>query len=336
MADLESVKFGTLVRLLSAVGQRSHGYELHKKTGLSLRYIYDILPALIEAGFLCDAGHDVDEGRKYVSLTQKSKAFVNAYGSIISKKHHGVLFPTTLLDLDGVIFQRPWNDPSNDACSVSTWDVLFKRLNAYDEHERLKRKFMNGTFKSYNEWTNEACRVLYAKGLNRQIFYEVIKSRKYNRGVKQTLETLLANGVVVGVITGSFYELAERVKEDFGFDIAIHAHCRLEFDEDGKLLENGWEISQTDYEGKATFLKEFGKTLKTSLDKIAYVGDDVNDIAIFKKVGLAIAFNPTKDKVRKSAKVVIEGKDLRRILPCLLTEPLLKEAMQTRTVSASS
>ena len=43
----------------------------------------------------------------------------------------------------------------------------------------------------------------------------------------------------------------------------------------------------------------------------------MNDIPIFKEVGLAIAFNPRKKEVRKAADIVINSNDLRDILPYL-------------------
>ena len=54
--------------------------------------------------------------------------------------------------------------------------------------------------------------------------------------------------------------------------------------------------------------------LNISLDEIAYVGDNYNDIGAFKIVGLAIAFNSEEEEVKKFAKVIIDKKDLREIL----------------------
>ena len=61
------------------------------------------------------------------------------------------------------------------------------------------------------------------------------------------------------------------------------------------------------------------------LSECAYIGDDVNDIAVFDKVGLSIAFNSNKLKVNQAAKVVIESRNLKSILPHLCVrekEPL--------------
>lgn len=136
-----------------------------------------------------EAGYDPDERRKYVSLTEKRKALADIY----SQTRKRILYPIVLFDLDGVIFEKPW-DNASDRVSVSTWDLLFKKLNEYDEHERLKNMFINGVFE-YDAWTRKACRFLQTKGLSKQMFYEVIDSRRYNPGVKETLKTLLTNNV---------------------------------------------------------------------------------------------------------------------------------------------
>ncbi|MGB9684364.1 MAG: HAD family hydrolase [Candidatus Bathyarchaeales archaeon] len=319
MADLGSIKFENLGKILCSIGSRSHGYELHKKTGLSLRYIYEVLPVLIEAGLLKEVNLENTDGRKYVTLTPKGMTLAEVFRDI-----YYCPYSVVLLDLDGVIFKRPWDDPSDDLVSVSTWDLLFKRLGAYDDHERLKKMFIDKKFNSYSEWTQEACRVLQSKGLTRKIFFEVIKSRRYNRGVRQTLKTLLENGFTVGVVTGSFYELAERVKEELGLNIHIHAHCRMEFDKKGSLV--GWETYPSDYKDKATLLKIIEK--KTPLKNVVYVGDDVNDIEIFDKVGLSIAFNAIKEKVRKRAKVIVDGDDLRKILPYVMVRSVPKALLK--------
>jgi len=44
------------------------------------------------------------------------------------------------------------------------------------------------------------------------------------------------------------------------------------------------------------------------------VGDGANDIPLLEKVGLSIAFN-AKPALKEVADVVVEGKDLREILP---------------------
>jgi phosphoserine phosphatase len=212
---------------------------------------------------------------------------------------------------------------------MSTWDLIFIRIGAYDVHEKLKEEFKKGQF-NYNEWTKKACDELKRRGLRKHMFDEVIKFREYTPGAKEVIKTLLENDVKVGIISGSFYELGERVIKDFELEnelkqkkIVIHAHCMLEFDPDsGELIRP--HIEATDYEDKASLLEVFTKIFNVSPEEIAYIGDDVNDIPIMRKVGLPIAFNTHKPSVIKAAKIVINKNDLREVLPYLGIKKELK------------
>jgi len=216
-----------------------------------------------------------------------------------------------LASVDGVIFERPWDETADEQVGAGIWDMLFKRLGIYEEHERLKNKYKAGEFKHYFEWTDAACAVLKEKGLDRETFYSTINSLRFTKGVRELFATLKAHNIKTGLITGSFYELAGRAKKELGVD-EIHAHCRLIFDSDGRLTD--WKIDRTDYTDKPTIVKLFCQTMNIPLERVLYIGDDVNDIPVSKEVGLFAAFNTTKTIVRESAKVTIDSKDLREVL----------------------
>jgi 3-deoxy-D-manno-octulosonate 8-phosphate phosphatase KdsC-like HAD superfamily phosphatase len=71
----------------------------------------------------------------------------------------------------------------------------------------------------------------------------------------------------------------------------------------------------TDWKDKVKFMKYIADLHRAKLSECVYVGDDVNDVPVFGRVGLSIAFNASKQSVRNAAKVVIDKKDLRQILP---------------------
>jgi phosphoserine phosphatase len=222
------------------------------------------------------------------------------------------MYRIVVFDLDGTIFEKPWNSTRKEV-AVSTWDALFDKLGIYDLHERLAKIFVEGGFKSYMEWTHCACCAFMARGLDIKTFNEVINSRPYVKGAKETFEVLKRNGIITAVISGSFEELALRAKNELGID-HILAHCRLEFDEKTGLLKD-WHLFATDWKDKIKFVSYIADLYKAKLEECVYVGDDVNDIPVFDKVGLSIAFNATKRRVMEAAKVVIKGNDLRKILP---------------------
>ena len=76
-----------------------------------------------------------------------------------------------ILDLDGVLFQKPWYESGDEKVAVSTWDILFQELGPtmYNMHEQLKENFKKEIFKNYLEWTANACGVLKSYGLTKDV-----------------------------------------------------------------------------------------------------------------------------------------------------------------------
>jgi phosphoserine phosphatase len=214
-------------------------------------------------------------------------------------------------DMDGVLFDVEGYNESGKKVAISTWNVVFDSIGIYHEHERLKEMFIKGYFPSYMEWTNEACKVLQRHGLTRTKFMEIINNRPLMESAKETLSELKKRGYKTAVITGSFEALAKRAKNLLGLDYTI-SHCKLIFDKDGNLKK--WRLIDCDFEGKLKHLEKLAKRLNLSLLECAYIGDEVNDIPIFRKVGLSIAFNCRKEEVKKAANIVIDEKDLKEVL----------------------
>ena len=214
-------------------------------------------------------------------------------------------------DMDGVLFDVAGYNENGKKVAISTWNAVFDKIGIYHEHERLKEMFIKGIFSSYMEWTDEACKVLQKHGLTKEKFMKIINSRTLMDGAKETLSELKKKGYKTALITGSFRALADRAKELLGLDEII-AHCALFFDENGHLKE--WKLIPCDFEGKVEYFNKLATKLNLSPQECACVGDEVNDIPIFKKAGLSIAFNCHKEKVKKVAQIVIDKKDLKEIL----------------------
>jgi len=214
-------------------------------------------------------------------------------------------------DMDGVLFDITGYDESGKKIAISTWNVVFDQADIYQEHERLKQMFINGIFPSYMEWTDEACRVLQRYRLTRDKFMKIINERPLMKGAKETLSELKKRGYRTALITGSFKALAERAQKLFGLDYIV-AHCELIFDNNGILKK--WQLIPCDFEGKIEYLEKLANQLNLDLSDCAYIGDEINDIPIFGKVGLSIAFNCFKEEVKKAAQIIIDKKDLREIL----------------------
>lgn len=79
---------------------------------------------------------------------------------------------TVVFDLDGTIVKG------------GSWPTLFRAMGASNEHADLLRRYMAGEFKSYMEWSDEACSVLKEKCLTKNLFYEVINGAPLTDGAE--------------------------------------------------------------------------------------------------------------------------------------------------------
>jgi phosphoserine phosphatase len=139
-------------------------------------------------------------------------------------------------------------------------------------------------------------------------------------GAQETLHYLRRHGVKTAIISSGISLLAERVKEELGIDYAFAN--RLRIDKRGHLSGEGEEIVPLN--NKGLILQELSIKAGIRLEESAAVGDSRFDIPLFQKAGLSIAFNTKDSVVRNSADVTIDNKDLRRILPWIVSD---KDAM---------
>ena len=77
--------------------------------------------------------------------------------------------------------------------------------------------------------------------------------------------------------------------------------------------------TEYDIDKKAEALEKIANREKIKLDECVFVGDYLNDLKAMQAAGLGIAFNSKEDKLKEVADVVIEKKDLREILPHILS-----------------
>jgi phosphoserine phosphatase len=185
-----------------------------------------------------------------------------------------------IFDMDGVLVDVDDYNEGDKKIAVSTWQVVFDKTGIYHEHKRLKEMFIKGEFPSYMEWTDAACRVLQENKLTKEKFLDIIHSRPLMSGAKEALAALKNRGYKTAVITGSFKALAERAQKELGLDFII-SHCDLIFDGNGGLQE--WKLTPCDFEGKAEYFHKLIQELNIKSLECAYIGDEINDISIFRE-----------------------------------------------------
>ncbi|MFO7722678.1 MAG: HAD hydrolase family protein [Bacteroidales bacterium] len=70
----------------------------------------------------------------------------------------------------------------------------------------------------------------------------------------------------------------------------------------------GVSFSYTGQEKKAVIIEQWAEKAGVALDEIAYIGDDINDLDVMRKVGFSAAPSDASQAVRKEVHVVLSAK----------------------------
>jgi HAD superfamily phosphoserine phosphatase-like hydrolase len=206
-------------------------------------------------------------------------------------------------DWDGTLVRMPMK---------YSWRIIDSALGCTEAGDAIAEKYKHNTI-SYLEWCEE-CVDLYRKsGLTEKMLKEIVdKNVTLHKGALETIGALKSRGIKVGIISGGMYNMYEYASDKFGLsvDYADFA-ARLKFDDRGALV--GGEYRESDFDGKLRVLKEYCKRAKATLEETLYVGDSHNDIPVF-EAATGIAFSSDSEELKRHAKYILKGDDLRGIL----------------------
>ena len=153
-------------------------------------------------------------------------------------------------------------------------------------------------------------RVATLAGLPESVFAEVQTRIRITTGAKETIAAIQLAGGKVGAVSGGFIQLLTPLAAELNLDFARANELEVI---DGKLT--GKVIGKIiDRSAKAESLREWSAI--SGLTNTVAVGDGANDLEMMAQADLGVAFN-AKPIVREKADVVIEGKDLRKLLELL-------------------
>lgn len=152
-------------------------------------------------------------------------------------------------------------------------------------------------------------RLALINGMNIDTVKQVADSLSLSSGAVETVNEVKRLGGIPVIITGGFDILAERVAELLGIEYVCCNHFRVESDR-----ITGVKEPIVTGGGKAEKLLGLASWLGVDPKHSVAVGDGANDIQMMKATGLSIAYNG-REKVCKTATVVVNGGDLRLILP---------------------
>jgi phosphoserine phosphatase len=153
-------------------------------------------------------------------------------------------------------------------------------------------------------------RVALLAGLPESIFEDIYRDRaRLMPGARTLVRTMRAQGAITGLVSGGFMPLAERIRDDVGFDVA--RANRLEV-ADGHLTGRVMEPI-VGPAAKLALLEELRARHRIPAEQTLAVGDGANDLPMLFAAGLGVAYH-AHAPVALKAPVAIEHADLRALL----------------------
>ena len=199
-----------------------------------------------------------------------------------------------VLDVDGTLIEE------------EVIDLLGKEAECEEEVALLTAQAMRG------ELDFEASlksRVSLLKGLSINVFDKIYHDLHLSKKAAKFIEVLQENQIEVGLVSGGFTTIVERLAKDLG--ISLFTANQLEIKDDhltGNLI--GPIISR---EVKEATLVRWAEELEVPFDRTIAIGDGANDLKMLKSAGLGIAFC-AKDIVKKEINLQVDERDFGKIL----------------------
>ena len=199
-----------------------------------------------------------------------------------------------VLDVDGTLIEE------------EVIDLLGKEAECEEEVALLTAQAMRG------ELDFEASlkrRISLLKGLSINVFDRIYHELHLSKNVAKFIKVLQENQIEVGLVSGGFTTVVERLAKDLG--ISLYTANQLEIKDDhltGNLI--GPIISR---EVKEATLVRWAEELQVPFDRTIAIGDGANDLKMLKSAGLGIAFC-AKDIVKKEINLQVDERDFGKIL----------------------
>ena len=188
-------------------------------------------------------------------------------------------------------------------------DLLGREAGCEEEISQITSQAMRGEL---DFETSLRARVALLKSLPVSVFDTVIKSIHLSKNAQEFISILQKNGILVGLVSGGFTPIVERLAESLG--ISYFSANQLEV-KDGFLTGKLVGEIVTGQVKKAT-LEIWRKELGLSKERTIAIGDGANDLLMLKSAGHGIAFC-AKEVVKTEIASHIDTRDFLEVLPLI-------------------
>lgn len=196
-----------------------------------------------------------------------------------------------IFDVEGVLFDAEY------------LPILAEKINKEKEIWEITKKGIQGVI----NWEDGLrTRVKALQGLDYETCKEVADSLPIMTGAREACRILKAAGWKLMAVSGGFTIMTDRLQKELGLD---HVYSNELIFKDGKLDDVKINVDSDKAKSARVKIAEWHE----KKEDIVVAVDGANDIKLFEICGLGIAYR-AQDKVKDLADVILEEKDLSRIL----------------------
>lgn len=210
-----------------------------------------------------------------------------------------------VFDVDGVLLQG----------YEFSWKLIWEFLN-YDDSIRKKgfSMYINKEL-TYQQWCEWCLKYFKDKKLSYQDLEKITKDIKVEESLFKLLKYCKKNSIKLGVVSGGIdVFLKIKIPELTSFIDENNIYINT-FSFNEKHLLESVKSTPYDFDQKLDAIKKISSENNISLDKVMFLGDNLNDINALKYVGYGIAFNTKNPKVLDVAKTSCDTmKDILNLL----------------------
>jgi phosphoserine phosphatase len=190
-----------------------------------------------------------------------------------------VKYKLIVFDIDGTITRH-----------ISSWRYIHEKLGLWDVlAKKYQDQFLAGKI-SYRRFCE--LDAAHWKGMSAKRLYDVFRKVRYSKNAARAVRKLKKKGFKLAAISTGLQFMAERVKEELGFDHVLSNHLLVR---SGRLT-GGVKINIS-HGAKGRTVRAILKRFSVKPREMIAVGDSDGDIPMIKLAGYSIAFNSTSEKL---------------------------------------
>ena len=216
------------------------------------------------------------------------------------QEHHAADMRLIVMDIDSTLINE------------EVIDLLGEEAGVGEQVAAITERAMRGEI-DFKQALEE--RVGLLAGLGQEVFDRTFERVTFTPGALELVRAAHERGWKVGVVSGGFHEVADRIVEAAGIDYCLANRLEVV---DGKLTGRlAAEIVTR--ERKLDALRSWAQELGLPLSQTVAMGDGANDIPMIQAAGTGIAFC-AKPKTRETAPFAINERNLMLAMDIILRD----------------